>query len=195
MRRRANTDPMCACGRGPKGANFGVCKACNAERMRERRRLARERGDTSESVAGVHVTAADRAALLDVAPSVPHGKLRKHWTEKPCSHCGKPRDVSYSAYCLACKAAYQRAYRPKHSELTPEQRKRANCRAYTNVLIRRGHLIPQPCEVCGSLDVQPHHTNYDDPRAVRWHCKAHHLDEHLGPVIEDDAARATKGQG
>jgi hypothetical protein len=184
MRRRANTDPMCPCGKAPKAHNYGVCKDCHAERMREHR--AKHPG--ANSVAGVHVTAADLAAIRAAAPlgNVARGKLRQHWSQKPCSgSCGGLRDVPYGAYCRACKAKYMREHRPKHSELTPEQRKRANCRSYTNTLIKRGQLKRQPCEVCGSEQVQPHHTNYDDPRAVRWRCKAHHLDEHHGPLVEE----------
>lgn len=69
----------------------------------------------------------------------------------------------------------------RHCDLTPEQRRRANCRSYTNTLIKRGTLVPQPCEVCGSSLVQPHHEDYDKPREVRWLCKAHHKDEHHPP--------------
>lgn len=97
---------------------------------------------------------------------------------KTCSVCGKPRDLGYHSYCRDCRNAYMRDHRPKHSELTEEQRRRANCRSYTNVLIRRGDLVPKPCEVCGDPNVQPHHENYDDPRTVRWLCRKHHRAEH-----------------
>lgn len=30
-----------------------------------------------------------------------------------CSHCGKPHDRTGQRYCLACHAAYQRAWRAK----------------------------------------------------------------------------------
>lgn len=73
--------------------------------------------------------------------------------------------------------------RPKHSELSPEARKKANCRAYTNELIRRGKLTRGPCEDCGSTEkVQPHHDDYDDPRNVRWKCAdCHWKHHHSGP--------------
>lgn len=51
-----------------------------------------------------------------------------------------------------------------------------NCRAYTHVYIKRGKLIPQPCEVCGNPEVQSHHDDYSKPLQVRWLCRVHHLE-------------------
>jgi ribosomal protein S27AE len=64
-----------------------------------------------------------------------------------------------------------RERRPKYSELSPNERKRSICRAYTNVLIKRGALKRGPCERCGTLrGVQAHHRDYSKPRLVRWLC-------------------------
>ncbi len=69
--------------------------------------------------------------------------------------------------------------RKSHRELSDEARRRANCRAYTNQLIRRGVLDRQPCEDCGSaIDIQPHHEDYSDPRNVHWKCKTCHRKHH-----------------
>jgi len=97
-----------------------------------------------------------------------------------CSRCGKDRDRQGQRYCLACHAAYMRAHRPRHSELTPEARHKANARSYANVYQRRGKLIPESCEVCGSDLVQKHHEDYDKPLQVNWMCVADHHDLHLG---------------
>lgn len=48
--------------------------------------------------------------------------------------------------------------------------------------VKRGRLIPQPCEVCGFSGfcsdgrraVHAHHDNYDEPLNVRWLCKTCH---------------------
>lgn len=111
----------------------------------------------------------------DVPFHVEHPRLS---ASKPCSRCGRPRGQGYSSSCRECRAEYMRTSRPKYSELTPEARTRSNCRSQTNQLIRRGELEPQPCEDCGALKVQPHHDNYDDPRQVRWKCKACHRKHH-----------------
>jgi hypothetical protein len=70
-----------------------------------------------------------------------------------------------------------REHRPKHSELPPQARQRANTRAYANVYQQRGKLIPKPCEECGAI-AQKHHDDYRKPLKVRWLCREHHLAHH-----------------
>jgi hypothetical protein len=67
---------------------------------------------------------------------------------------------------------------------TEEERRRSITRAYTNVLVKRGHLKKLPCRKCGALEVQAHHPDYSDPRRVVWLCVEHHraLHKSLGPV-------------
>lgn len=46
---------------------------------------------------------------------------------------------------------------------------------------RRGELVKQPCEKCGSVDrVEAHHDDYSKPLEVRWLCRFHHDGEHYG---------------
>jgi hypothetical protein len=89
-----------------------------------------------------------------------------------CSKCGGPRDRAEQAYCRSCHAAYARAHRPKHSELAPEARRRANCRRLTGMLVARGKMAKTPC-ACGATDhVTAVHHDYDDAWAVTWTCQA-----------------------
>jgi hypothetical protein len=44
--------------------------------------------------------------------------------------------------------------------------------------IKRGYLKKAPCIVCGSEEVEAHHTNYDKPLDVTWLCSKHHKEEH-----------------
>lgn len=44
--------------------------------------------------------------------------------------------------------------------------------------LRSGTLIRQPCEICGEMKVQGHHTDYRKPLKVRWLCFKHHREEH-----------------
>ena len=102
-----------------------------------------------------------------------------------CSRCeDRPRRSPRQRWCRECHAANMRKTRPKHRELTPEQRKRANCRSYTNTLITRGKLIREPCEECGAEPAEAHHPDYDNPRLVHWKCLACHRAHHEAEVAD-----------
>jgi len=64
----------------------------------------------------------------------------------------------------------------KYRENNPKKRK-----AHVKVgnAIRDGKLVPQPCEVCGKLEVHGHHTDYDKPLDVTWLCAEHHKAWHV----------------
>jgi hypothetical protein len=61
--------------------------------------------------------------------------------------------------------------------MSPEARAKSSCRRTTNYYIRRGILIPKPCQFfgCGEQLVQPHHDDYSKPLDVTWLCRLHHL--------------------
>lgn len=92
--------------------------------------------------------------------------------------CGKPLATPGASQCRPCRAAYMREHRPKHSELPDDERRRANCRAHTNVLIRRGILVRQPCEACGAPAAlsEVYHSDYAKPKQVNWFCRTHRLE-------------------
>lgn len=95
-----------------------------------------------------------------------------------CTRCKERPRRRGQRWCKECHAAYMRANRPRHSELSDEARKKANTRSYTNTLVKRRHLVREPCESCGALEVEAHHEDYSDPRTVRWLCRGCHLQEH-----------------
>ena len=45
--------------------------------------------------------------------------------------------------------------------------------------VRKGALVRQPCQVCGSTNVQAHHDDYSRPLDVRWLCVKHHNEHHV----------------
>ena len=98
-----------------------------------------------------------------------------------CSKCDEPLDetrVHKQRYCKLCHAAHMRLTRPKHSELTEEARKKANCRAHTKVYISRGKVIRMACWICGDSNSESHHEDYTNPKDVIWFCRAHHMELH-----------------
>ena len=92
--------------------------------------------------------------------------------------CGNLRRGPKQRYCRECHAESMRRNRPKHSDMTEEQKKKANCRSYANTYKRRGKLIPESCVECGSYETQMHHDNYDRPLQVVWLCRDCHLNYH-----------------
>jgi len=65
----------------------------------------------------------------------------------------------------------------KYSQNNPEK---VSARYAVHNAIRRGDLIKQPCEVCGSAKrTHGHHDNYSNQLLVRWLCPKHHKDVHL----------------
>ncbi len=51
-------------------------------------------------------------------------------------------------------------------------------RSKTQKAIRKGELIKIPCEVCGNIKVDCHHTDYRDHLSVMWLCHDHHMQWH-----------------
>lgn len=103
-----------------------------------------------------------------------------------CSICGVEHDRVRGvgddrpqSYCAGCHAAWMRVNRWPHRSLSPEAKMKANCRSYANVYKRRGKLIQQPCENCGSANSQMHHDDYTKPLQVRWMCRECHGDHHF----------------
>lgn len=44
--------------------------------------------------------------------------------------------------------------------------------------IKTGKIVKQPCEICGEIKVEAHHSDYNKPLKVMWLCKEHHLSQH-----------------
>ena len=94
--------------------------------------------------------------------------------------CGNIRR-SGQRYCKGCHAAHMRANRPKHKDLNPEQKKRANARSKVKTYVRRGIITKGPCEVCGAK-AEAHHEDYNKPLEVTWLCRKHHLEHHKNKI-------------
>lgn len=93
--------------------------------------------------------------------------MRKRSTTCPCGGENRPGQSN----CLVCHAAWMRRNGRRHSDLSDEQRLKANVRSYTNVLVRRGKLVRERCW-CGAVGLA-RHPDWSDPRRVVWACGAH----------------------
>lgn len=126
-----------------------------------------------------------RATMLAVARKLNAWGVYRPWrnrTDGLCAHCGeRERAPTSHSYCHQCRAEYVRLTRTKHSQLSTEQRRRANCRSYANVYLRRGKITREPCERCGGT-AEMHHDDYSEPLQVRWLCRSCHLELHAATV-------------
>jgi hypothetical protein len=63
-----------------------------------------------------------------------------------------------------------------HYKVTQRQRNSLKVLARNRVYkaIKAGKLIKQPCQVCGDVNSQAHHTDYTKPLMVQWLCPFHH---------------------
>ena len=100
--------------------------------------------------------------------------------KKECSKCGESKEVNREKqrYCKNCYNEWMRGNRKKHSELSEEQKKKANARSYLNTYISRGLIIKECCSICENPVTEGHHNDYDKPLEVVWLCRECHLKIH-----------------
>jgi len=67
--------------------------------------------------------------------------------------------------------AYQRKRRLTHKG-------KAKANHWINNALRDGRIIKKPCEVCGEIKSQAHHTDYRKYYDVKWLCFKHHRQAH-----------------
>lgn len=75
----------------------------------------------------------------------------------------------------AKKSVYQSTQRTKYSN-------KYHARTMVGNAIRDGRLKKQPCEICGAIGVEAHHSDYYKPLEVRWLCQEHHKAFHAGQI-------------
>lgn len=64
--------------------------------------------------------------------------------------------------------------------------KRKKAAEKVNNALRDGRLCKLPCAICGGVEVQGHHPDYDSPLDVVWLCVKHHSEIHRKYDHEQD---------
>ena len=110
-----------------------------------------------------------------------------------CDYCNKKYHTKKSHYskrkrhfcCKECYTKYQAEIMSKeeHSRYgtgfsKEEKAKRIRARSILNHYLRDNHIQRKPCEVCGSLNAEAHHDDYEKPLNVRWLCFKCHRQWH-----------------
>lgn len=79
------------------------------------------------------------------------------------------------------KKRFQTEKRKKYKKLYDLRSKlkhpgKARARNKVAVALRNGRLTKLPCQVCGNLKVEAHHTDYRKYLDVMWLCRKHHME-------------------
>lgn len=90
---------------------------------------------------------------------------------KYCSqNCARPKGKRHFLYKGTNIYETRKNYKLRYPE-------RHNAHQKVSNAIRRGKLLKENCEKCGSDNVEAHHDDYSKPLDVRWLCRKHHIEE------------------
>ena len=67
-------------------------------------------------------------------------------------------------------------------------KRRMKCHNAVSRAVKKGDLVVQPCEKCGSEKVVAHHEDYNTPLDVVWLCQACHVQRHMEILAEKQNA-------
>lgn len=81
----------------------------------------------------------------------------------------------------------KQAHDKNNKEWADRNPKRRSAQYAVSNAVRDGKLDKLPCFVCGELEVEGHHPNYDAPLDVVWLCVKHHKEVHRRYDAEEDA--------
>lgn len=89
-------------------------------------------------------------------------------------------------YCKECNRNKNRKYRQENKEYLSnyvKQYRENNPEKYKahytlQNAVREGHIEKQPCNVCGSINVEAHHEDYSKPLDIIWLCRRCHIAVH-----------------
>ncbi len=105
--------------------------------------------------------------------------------DKKCTKCGEVKDVAYFKKSGLYKN--RQKYRGECRECTKLVKKtwkrcdtkiKASIRDIVRRAIKKGHIFPKSCEVCGNFRTHAHHDDYTKPLVVRWLCNSCHQKHH-----------------
>lgn len=66
--------------------------------------------------------------------------------------------------------------RQKRWQLANPQKRKAHNKLHS--ALRSGLIERQPCVECGKPQTDGHHENYNEPLAITWLCRRHHMAAH-----------------
>lgn len=109
---------------------------------------------------------------------------------KPLTDFFAHKRDGHQSYCKTCAyraiKAWSKTPRGKHHSRMMSRRYREKAehklqlqaRHRANYMVELGVIERQPCAVCGDVNAELHHPNYNESGLVIWLCEAHHKNLH-----------------
>lgn len=109
---------------------------------------------------------------------------RNRWRAENVDKCREYQNKYYASD--KGKENYKKYYSEHKSEFI-ERAKKSNARhpneryaqGVLNHALKMGKIKRMPCEICGSMKSQAHHSDYNKPLDVMWLCRKHHAEWHM----------------
>lgn len=145
-----------------------ICSGCGKEKHESEFQVRRASKDG--------LTARCKACLSD------YDKKRANNPNRVKAREDYQKTEAYRESCRKSSRKYSKNYPERRLESTRRYRekneKKSKCHGIVGYAIKCGHLIKQPCEICGCVKVHAHHDDYAKPLDVRWLCDEHHNEWH-----------------
>jgi len=112
---------------------------------------------------------ASKVSIFETRAAVSNAAFQMPWFWPYHGRTG----YDHGCKCDVCVDAERQHYRRR-------DRQKLETRWKTTTLIRKGLLVPAPCEIGEGCHgrVEAHHDDYTKPWSVRWLCRWHHAELH-----------------
>ena len=164
------------------GVTVKVCPSCSAA-YRRMRGLVKPEGWVRKTADMAEYRRQHRAANPDKYREYEKRRPKRTLEENRRRYEAKMKKLHGPDYVVNDPANRLGHGGGKAAVLTDEERRlRHNTRRITRRAIKSGKLVPQPCKVCGCVDVEAHHPDYSKPIDVVWLCAEHHREIHRATI-------------
>lgn len=81
-------------------------------------------------------------------------------------------------YELNSRASHREDYLRRRADYKKAHPEVAEAHMFVNMALSCGTMAKSSCQICGSIEVDAHHEDYNRPFDVIWLCRRHHAEIH-----------------
>jgi len=108
---------------------------------------------------------------------------REYWRKNAVVKRKQWRDNHNTKEFKESRREYNKLWRKNNHDKVKEYRakylEKMRARDKFKYAIKTGKIIRQPCQECGNVKSEGHHTDYTKPLEVIWLCRNHHRKSHI----------------